>query len=74
MPDTGAPLTARTLPARSPPAGGESERAVDASILAGQDSPSIIAAIDEVFLEMAIQGQSMFVAAGDSGAYRRPRR
>jgi kumamolisin len=48
---------------------GESETVLEASILSGQSSPSLVAAFDEVFLEMAIQGQSVFVASGDEGAY-----
>ena len=48
---------------------GESETAIEISVLTGVDSPAILTAFDEVFLEMAEQGQSMFVASGDSGAY-----
>jgi kumamolisin len=48
---------------------GQSETNLEASVLSGIDSPAILTAFDEVFLEMAIQGQSMFVASGDSGAY-----
>jgi kumamolisin len=48
---------------------GESETVLDASILAGQEAATYQAAFDEAFLEMAAQGQSVFVATGDSGAY-----
>ena len=48
---------------------GESETAIEISVLTGVDSPAILTAFDEVFLEMAEQGQSMFVASGDEGAY-----
>jgi kumamolisin len=48
---------------------GESETALDAEISADQESPAYYQATDEAFLELAAQGQSMFDAAGDSGAY-----
>jgi kumamolisin len=48
---------------------GESETYLEASILAGQEAAAYVAAFDEAFLEMAVQGQSGFDAAGDSGAY-----
>ncbi len=48
---------------------GESETAVVASILEGQEASTYLAAFDEAFLEFAAQGQSGFLAAGDSGAY-----
>jgi kumamolisin len=48
---------------------GESETVVKASILAGQEPSTFLAAFNEAFLEMAIQGQSGFLSAGDSGAY-----
>jgi kumamolisin len=48
---------------------GESETIVQAAILAGQEAATYIAAFDEAFLEMAIQGQSGFDAASDAGAY-----
>jgi kumamolisin len=48
---------------------GESETALEASILAGQEAATYIQAFDEAFLEMAVQGQSGFDAAGDNGAY-----
>jgi kumamolisin len=47
----------------------ESETYLQASIAAGQESPGYQAAFDEAFLEMAAQGQSGFIAAGDWGAY-----
>jgi kumamolisin len=48
---------------------GESETIVEASILAGQEASTYVAAFDEAFLELAIQGQSGFVSSGDQGAY-----
>jgi subtilase family serine protease len=48
---------------------GESETILDASILAGQEAPAYVAAFDEAFLELAVQGQSGFDASGDAGAY-----
>jgi kumamolisin len=48
---------------------GESETILEATILAGQEAGAYIAAFDEAFLEMAVQGQSGFDAAGDAGAY-----
>ena len=47
----------------------ESDTALLATILAGQEAATIAAAFDEAFLEMAIQGQSCFNASGDEGAY-----
>ncbi|HEY6493553.1 MAG TPA: S53 family peptidase [Trebonia sp.] len=48
---------------------GESETFVAASVAAGQETATYEAAFDEAFLELADQGQSTFVSAGDSGAY-----
>ena len=48
---------------------GESETYVRAAILGGQETSTYLAAFNEAFLEMAIQGQSGFLAAGDAGAY-----
>jgi kumamolisin len=48
---------------------GESETDLAATIAAGQESPSYVAALDEAFLELDVQGQSAFTSAGDSGAY-----
>jgi kumamolisin len=48
---------------------GESETILEALIVAGQEASAYEAAFDEAFLEMAVQGQSGFLAAGDSGAY-----
>ena len=48
---------------------GESETVLLASVEAGQEDPAYAQALDEAFLELAAQGQSTFVAAGDSGAY-----
>ncbi len=47
----------------------ESETYLQASIASGAESPGYEAAFDEAFLEMAEQGQSGFIAAGDWGAY-----
>lgn len=46
-----------------------SETALQAAILTGQESTGIVNAFDEAFLEMAMQGQSAFTAAGDWAAY-----
>jgi kumamolisin len=48
---------------------GMSETILAASILSGQEAATYIQAFDEAFLEMAVQGQSGFDAAGDDGAY-----
>jgi kumamolisin len=48
---------------------GESETVVEYAVLSGQESSGLQAATDEAFLEMAAQGQSMFIASGDEGAY-----
>jgi subtilase family serine protease len=48
---------------------GESETVVAAEVAAGQETAAYEAAFDEAFLELADQGQSVFDAAGDSGAY-----
>jgi kumamolisin len=48
---------------------GESETYLEASILAGQEASTYLAAFDEAFLEMAMQGQSGFLSSGDQGAY-----
>ncbi len=48
---------------------GESEAVVLAFGAAGLESPGYQAAFDEVFAEMAVQGQSLFIASGDAGAY-----
>jgi len=48
---------------------GESETVVRAAVAAGAETPAYVAAFDEAFLELAIQGQSGFDAAGDGGAY-----
>jgi subtilase family serine protease len=48
---------------------GESETFVDAAVAAGQETAAYEAAFDEVFLELADQGQSVFVSSGDAGAY-----
>ena len=48
---------------------GESETYLTAAIAAGTETSAYMAAFDEAFLEMAVQGQSTFVSAGDEGAY-----
>jgi kumamolisin len=48
---------------------GESETIVAASVAAGEETAAYEAAFDEAFLELAAQGQSAFVSAGDAGAY-----
>jgi subtilase family serine protease len=48
---------------------GESETYVAAAVAAGQETVTYEAAFDEAFLELADQGQSTFVSAGDAGAY-----
>ncbi|MGH3267212.1 MAG: S53 family peptidase [Trebonia sp.] len=48
---------------------GESETFVAGSVAAGLETAAYEAAFDEVFLELAAQGQSTFVSAGDEGAY-----
>jgi len=48
---------------------GESETAVKAAVAAGTETAAYEAAFDQVFLELADQGQTVFDAAGDAGAY-----
>jgi kumamolisin len=48
---------------------GESETYVEAAVASGTETPAYEQAFDEAFLELAEQGQSGFLAAGDSGAY-----
>jgi kumamolisin len=48
---------------------GESETAIAAAVRQGLDSSAYSAALDEAFLELAAQHQSLFVAGGDNGAY-----
>jgi kumamolisin len=48
---------------------GESETYVSEAVASGEETSAYQAAFDEAFLEMASQGQSGFVAAGDSAAY-----
>src|SRR6202020_332522 len=48
---------------------GESETYVAAAVAAGQETATYEASFDEAFLELADQGQSTFVSAGDAGAY-----
>jgi kumamolisin len=48
---------------------GESEVVVKELIASGSETPAYLAAFDQVFLEMAAQGQSTFDASGDGGAY-----
>jgi subtilase family serine protease len=48
---------------------GESETEIQASVNDGTESPTYAISFDEAFLELAAQGQSAFVSAGDYGAY-----
>ena len=48
---------------------GESETYVSEAVASGAETSAYQSAFDEAFLEMAAQGQSGFVAAGDSAAY-----
>jgi kumamolisin len=48
---------------------GESETAIQAAVASGQEDPAYAISFDEAYLEMAAQGQSAFVSAGDFGAY-----
>jgi kumamolisin len=47
----------------------ESETYLEAAILAGHEASAYAQAFDEAFLEMAVQGQSGFIASGDWAAY-----
>jgi kumamolisin len=48
---------------------GESETEIQASVASGTESSTYAISFDEAFLEMADQGQSGFLSAGDFGAY-----
>jgi kumamolisin len=48
---------------------GESETVVAAAVAGGTETAAYEAAFDQAFLELSIQGQSVFDAAGDAGAY-----
>lgn len=48
---------------------GEAETVVAALVAEGEETAAYQAAFDEAFLELADQGQSVFDAAGDAGAY-----
>ena len=48
---------------------GESESVIKYYTGAGAEDPNYTASFDEAFLELAAQGQSTFLSAGDSGAY-----
>ncbi len=48
---------------------GESETYLQSVILSGTEAATYQAALDEAFLEMGVQGQSMFTSSGDYGAY-----
>jgi subtilase family serine protease len=48
---------------------GESETVVAAAVASDQETPTYELAFDQAFMEMAVQGQSTFVSAGDFGAY-----
>jgi subtilase family serine protease len=48
---------------------GESETYVEAAVNTGLESPTYAISFDDAYLELAAQGQSAFVSAGDYGAY-----
>ncbi len=48
---------------------GESEVLLKEAVASGTETPAYVTAFDEVFLEMAAQGQSAFDASGDEAAY-----
>ena len=48
---------------------GEAETVVTAAVASGTETAAYEAAFDEAFLQLADQGQSVFDAAGDAGAY-----
>jgi kumamolisin len=48
---------------------GTSETEIQASVNAGTESATYAVSFDEAFLELAAQGQTAFVSAGDFGAY-----
>jgi kumamolisin len=48
---------------------GESETVVQAIINSGEEDPNYVQAFTDAFLELGAQGQSSFVASGDTGAY-----
>jgi subtilase family serine protease len=48
---------------------GESETYIAAGVAAGTETSAYAQAFDEAFLELAAQGQTTFIAAGDAGAY-----
>jgi len=48
---------------------GESETVIQAAVNEGVESPTYAISFDEAYLELAAQGQSAFVSAGDFGAY-----
>jgi subtilase family serine protease len=48
---------------------GESETVIRQAVASGTEPPAYVAAFDEAYLELAIQGQSGFDSAGDGGAY-----
>lgn len=48
---------------------GESETAIQVSVLNGTESATYAASFNEAYLELAAQGQSSFVSSADTGAY-----
>jgi kumamolisin len=48
---------------------GEAETLIQSEVAQGTETSSYAAAFDEALLELAAQGQTSFVASGDSGAY-----
>jgi kumamolisin len=48
---------------------GESETAITAAVLSGEEAAGYVQAFDEAFLELAAQGQSALTSSADAGAY-----
>jgi kumamolisin len=48
---------------------GQSETVIQAAVNSGAESATYAIAFDDAFLELAAQGQSAFISAGDFGAY-----
>lgn len=48
---------------------GQAESLINFYTAAGQETTEYQASFDEIFAEMAMQGQTAFVSAGDAGAY-----
>jgi kumamolisin len=48
---------------------GESETYIQSAVAQGMETAAYATSFDEVYLELAAQGQSTFIASGDLGAY-----